>query len=70
MLVSGRFVFLAWIMAVLLLANSLVILINIFDFPATGIRHLISFVSALGIGTGLMFIILGISQFFGFSKRT
>jgi hypothetical protein len=69
MLVSGRWVLLAWIMAVLLLANSLVIIVNIFDFPPTSIRHLISFVSALGIVTGLMFIVFGISQFLSFPKR-
>lgn len=69
MLVSNRFVIIAWIMAILLLANSFIIMINIFDFPVTGIRHLISFISALGIVTGLIFIMLGISQFLGLTKR-
>jgi hypothetical protein len=69
MFVSSLWVLLAWIMAVLLLANSLVILINVFDFPTTGIRHLISFLSAMGIVTGLMFIAVGISRFLGFHKR-
>ncbi len=68
MLVSSRWIIIAWIMSVLLLANSLVILVNIFDFPATGLRHLISFVSALGVVTALMFIVLGILQFFGSPK--
>jgi hypothetical protein len=69
MLVSSRWVILAWIMAVLLVANSLVILINIFDFPATGMRHIISFVASLGVVTGLMFIVLGISQFLSSPKH-
>jgi hypothetical protein len=69
MLVSKIWVILAWIMAVLLLVNSLVILVNIFDFPATVARHLISLVSALGVVAGLMFIVLGISQRLGFSRR-
>jgi len=68
-LVSSRLVILAWIMAVLLLANSLVIIINIFDFPGTGIRHLVSFMSALGILVGLLYIVLGILQFYNISKR-
>jgi hypothetical protein len=69
MLVSGRFVLMAWIMALLLLANSVVIIINIFNFPATGIRHLLSFVSALGIFSGLTFITLGILRLFGFPRQ-
>ena len=69
MFISGIWVFLAWIMAILLLVNCLVILLNIFDFPATGIRHLISFVSALGVVAGLVFIVFGISQLLGFPKR-
>jgi hypothetical protein len=70
MLVSSRLVLFAWIMAMLLIVNSLVILINIFDFPVTGMRHLISFTSALGVIIGFMFITLGISQFLSFRKRS
>jgi len=69
MLVSGRFVLMAWIMALLLLANSVVIMLNIFDFPATGIRHLISFLSALGIFSGLTFVTLGVLRLFGLSRH-
>ena len=69
MVLSIRWVLLAWIMDVLLLANSLVILINIFDFPATGIRHLISFIAALGFLSGLLFIVPGIIQFLNRPKR-
>jgi hypothetical protein len=69
MVVSSLWVILAWIMAVLLLANSVTILINIFDFPATGIRHLISFVAAGGVIAGLMFILIGISRYLFFLKR-
>jgi|GEM_PF-2734219 len=51
---------LAWIIAILLLANSSVILINIFDFPANVVRHIISFLAAAGLVTGLIFILAGI----------
>ena len=69
MVLSSIWVLLTWIMAVLLCANSLVILTNIFDFPATGMRHFISFISALGLLAGLFFIIPGILQFLNPTKR-
>jgi hypothetical protein len=62
MVLPKRWVILAWIMAVLLLANSLVVLVNIFRFPTPGIRHIISFLSALGLLSGLAFIIPGVLQ--------
>jgi hypothetical protein len=64
MVLPKRWVILAWIMAVLLLANSLVVLVNIFRFPTPGVRHFISFLSALGLLAGLSFIIPGILQLF------
>ena len=69
MLVSGLWVISSWIIAVLLLANSFTILINIFDFPPTGIRHLVSFEAATGVLVGLFFIILGVMRYLDFPKR-
>ena len=50
----------AWIISILLLVNSSVILVNIFDFPANAIRHFISFLAAAGVVTGFIFILAGI----------
>ena len=69
MFVSGLWVITSWITAVLLLANSLTIMINIFDFPPTGIRHLVSFEAAAGVLVGTIFIIMGIMRLLGFPKR-
>jgi hypothetical protein len=60
---------LAWIITVLLLANSCVILANIFDFPANALRHLISFLAAMGVLAGLVFILAGIVRRFDLLKR-
>jgi hypothetical protein len=51
---------LAWVLAVLLTANSCIILINIFDFPTNAMRHVVSFLAAAGVFAGLVFIIAGI----------
>ncbi len=69
MIVSGLWVILTWVMTVLLLGNSITILINIFDFPPSGMRHLISFVAAAGAVLGLMFIVMGILRYLDFPKR-
>lgn len=69
MLVSGLWVISSWIVAVLLLANSFTILINIFDFPPTAVRHLVSFEAAAGVLVGLFFIIMGIIRYLDFPKR-
>jgi hypothetical protein len=69
MFVSGLWIILAWIMGVLLLANSFVILINIFDFPATGLRHFVSFIAAAGVVAGLLFIVIGISRYLSFPRH-
>ena len=47
---------LSWIITILLLVNSAVILVNIFDFPADATRHVISFLAAVGVITGLIFV--------------
>jgi hypothetical protein len=60
---------LAWIITVLLLANSCVILANIFDFPANTLRHFISFLAAMGVLAGLVFILAGIVRRFDLLKR-
>ncbi len=60
---------LAWIIAILLLANSSVILINIFDFPANAMRHIISFLAAAGTVTGLIFILAGIIRSLDLLRR-
>jgi hypothetical protein len=70
MVVSGRWIILVWIIAVLLLANSLVILVNIFDFPVSGMRHFISFISALGLLASLLFVIFSLLQLLNRSKRS
>jgi hypothetical protein len=59
----GLRVVLVWVIAVLLLANSITILINIFDFPATGIRHLISFIAIAGFISSLTFIVVWVLQY-------
>ena len=64
---SRSIVIIAWIMTALLLANSFVILINIFDFPPTGLRHFISFTASAGVLAGLLFIVLTILRFFDIS---
>ena len=51
---------LAWVLAILLMANSCIILINIFDFPADAMRHVVSFLAAAGVFAGLVFVIAGI----------
>jgi hypothetical protein len=51
---------LAWILAILLMANSCIILFNIFDFPANAMRHLVSFLAAISVVASLIFIIAGI----------
>ncbi len=68
MLVSNRFVIIAWIMAVLLIVNSSMIIFHIFDFSPSGIRHLVSFVATLGILTGFLFGAFGILRFFNLSR--
>ncbi len=69
MLVSGLWIVSSWIAVMLLLANSLTILINIFDFPPTGIRHLVSFEAAAGVLVGIFFIIMGVMHYLEFFKR-
>jgi hypothetical protein len=69
MLVSGLWVIFSWVIAVLLLANSFTILINIFDFPPTAMRHLVSFEAAAGALVGILFIIMGVMRYLDFPKR-
>jgi hypothetical protein len=64
----GLLFILAWVIAVLLLANSVTILINIFDFPATGIRHLISFFAIAGFISSLTFIVVWTLQYFNITR--
>jgi hypothetical protein len=40
-----------------LLANALIILANIFDFPPNAMRHLFTFVAAGGVFVSLLFIV-------------
>jgi hypothetical protein len=68
MFVSSFWFVLAWVMAVLLLANSIAILINIFNYPATGTRHLISFIAIAGFIASLIFIADWISRYFNFPR--
>ena len=56
---------LTWAMTMLLLANSVVILINIFDFPSSGLRHLVSFIAAVG----LIFVTTVLMRYFNYTKR-
>jgi hypothetical protein len=58
----GRTVFL-WVVASLLLANALIILTNLLDFPPTPARHVISFVAACGLIAGLFFIVMEVLRF-------
>jgi hypothetical protein len=60
---------LAWILAVLLIANCSVILVNIFDFPANAMRHFVSFLAAAGVVAGLIFVLAGIIRRFDVLKR-
>lgn len=60
---------LAWIISVLLLVNSSVILINIFDFPADALRHVVSFLAAVGAITSLVFIVATIFRRFDLTGR-
>ena len=69
MLLSGKWILLAWIMAVLLIVNSLVILVNIFDYPVTALRHLFSFSSTIGLFAGVLFIIIGILNLISLPKQ-
>lgn len=68
-LIPTPLLILAWILALLLLANSAVILGNIFDFPPTFARHVISFLAAAGIVAGIIFILASIVRRFDLLKR-
>jgi hypothetical protein len=69
MIFSTFRIFLIWTMVILLLANSIIILVNIFDFPSSGMRHLISFIAAAGFVTVLVFLVSVLSRFLKFWKR-
>jgi hypothetical protein len=63
-LIPTPLLIIAWIISILLLVNSSVILVNIFDFPANTLRHVISFFAAAGVLTGFIFILAGIVRRF------
>lgn len=62
-------IILTWIMAALLVANSLVILVNIFNYPPSGMRLGLSFIAAAGLVAGLIYLAVRLSQLFGPFRR-